>query len=311
MKTGLLTRDEFRTQVLERDSNTCVLCDKSAVDVHHIIDRKCFTDGGYYINNGVSLCSNHHIDAEKGILGCDTLRNVSGIKIIVLPNEFDETLEYNKWGEVLSDDNKFKYPRTKHFSWSEGVTSDDKIVTDLSHFEGQEVICSVKMDGENTSILRNSCYARSLDSNNHPSRNWVKGLWGTIKHDIPEKWRICGENLYATHSIHYDNLPSYFMVFNIWNEENVCLSWDETLDYCFLLNLTPVKVIYRGIFDINIINKLHLQLDKEKDEGFVMRLADSFKYTDFSKSVVKWVRSNHVNTDSHWSTQKIIPNKLK
>ena len=311
MKKELLTRDEFRTQVLERDSNTCVLCDKSAVDVHHIIDRKCFTDGGYYIDNGISLCSEHHLGAEKGIISCDTLRSKANIETIVLPDEFDETLNYNKWGEVLAEGNKFKYSRTKHFPWSEGVTNDDKIITDLNQFEGQEVVCSVKMDGENQSLMREYYYARSLDSNNHPSRNWVKGLWGSIRHDIPDKWRICGENLYAKHSIFYDDLPSYFMVFNIWNEENVCLSWDDTLDYCYLLNLVPVKVIYRGVFDINIINKLHLQLDPEKDEGFVMRLSDSFKYTDFSKYVVKWVRANHVNTDEHWSSQKIVPNNLK
>lgn len=213
--------------------------------------------------------------------------------------------------KIKMDNNKFKYPRTKHFPWSEGVTSDDKIVTDLSQFEGQEVICSIKMDGENSSCMRDACYARSLDSNNHPSRNWLKGLWGTIKHDIPENWRICGENLYATHSIHYDNLPSYFMVFNIWNEENICLSWDDTLSYCYLLDLTPVTVIYRGIFDLNIIKNLHLQLDTETDEGFVMRLTDSFKYDEFSEYVVKYVRENHVTTDSHWSSQKIVPNNLK
>lgn len=44
---------------------------------------------------------------------------------------------------------RYKYPRTSHFVWSKGATSDDKILHDLSNFEGKEVVCSIKMDGEN------------------------------------------------------------------------------------------------------------------------------------------------------------------
>lgn len=211
----------------------------------------------------------------------------------------------------MEENNRFKYPRTFNFEWSEGATSDDKIMHDYSNFIGKWVICTIKMDGENSSLMKNYCYARSLDSNNHPSRNWLKGLWGSMCHNIPENWRICGENLYATHSIHYTDLPSYFMVFNIWNEDNMCLNWTDTLVWCELLGLEHVEVIYEGIFDIEIIKKLHENLDLTKDEGFVLRLAESFHYDDFGKSVAKWVRKGHVQTDEHWTTQKIVPNELK
>lgn len=206
--------------------------------------------------------------------------------------------------------NIYKYQRTYHFSFSEGVQSDDKILKDLSNFEGQDVVATIKMDGENTTLMREINFARSINSNNHPSRDWVKGLWGKIRYDIPEDWRICGENLYAKHSIHYEDLKSYFMVFNIWNENNFCLNWDDTVEWCKLLNLETVKVIYSGVFDIDVFKKLPKQLDLTKDEGFVVRLKDSFHYDDFSKSVVKWVRKNHVQTDSHWTNGPVIPNKL-
>lgn len=210
----------------------------------------------------------------------------------------------------MEQDNRFKYPRTFHFSWSKGVASDDKILHDLSNFEGKEIVVTTKMDGENSSLMRDYCYARSIDSNNHPSRNWLKGLWGNIRYDIPENWRICGENLYATHSIHYSSLPSYFMVFNIWNENNMCLSYDETLEYCKLLGLETVPELYRGIFDVGILKGLINKLDLDKDEGYVVRLTESFKYEDFSKSVAKFVRKGHVQTDEHWTSQKIVPNEL-
>ena len=159
--------------------------------------------------------------------------------------------------------------------------------------------------------MKEFIYARSLDSNNHPSRNWLKGLWGNIRFNIPDEWRICGENLYAKHSIEYLNLETYFMVFNIWNENNDCLSFDETIEYCDLLTLSHTPILYRGIFDINFIKNFHNTLDINKQEGYVIRLAESFNIIDFNKSVVKWVRKNHVNTSNHWTSEKIIQNKLK
>ena len=210
------------------------------------------------------------------------------------------------------EDNRIKYPRTEHIPSSPGATNDDKISKLYpTCFIGKRVIISEKRDGENSTMMRDYCYARSIDSNNHPSRNWLKGLWGNIRFDIPEDWRICGENLYAKHSIGYNELDTYFEVFNIWNEDNHCISWDDMVQWCELLSLKHVPVIYDGIFDESAVEFLIKYIDIDKVEGFVIRLAESFKYEDFNKSVVKWVREGHVQTDKHWSTQKIEPNKLK
>lgn len=64
----LLTRQEFKEEVFKRDGYKCVVpgCEQEAVDAHHIMERKLFSDGGYYLNNGASLCSEHHLDAETG-----------------------------------------------------------------------------------------------------------------------------------------------------------------------------------------------------------------------------------------------------
>ena len=201
-----------------------------------------------------------------------------------------------------------KYPRTFHFEFSQGQTNDDKIQYDLSNFEGKEIVITEKMDGENTTMTNEKYYARSLDSNNHSTRNYVKGIWGKIKHEIPNEFRICGENLFAKHSIAYQNLADYFLCFSIW-QNDMCLSWNETLEYCELLNLKTVPVLWKGKFDLNFIN--NFSVNTEIQEGFVVRLADNFLLQDFNKSVVKWVRLNHVETDEHWMSSKIIPNKLK
>src|SRR5579863_5868310 len=113
----------------------------------------------------------------------------------------------------------FKYPRTPHLPWSPGATDDDKMLGSIEHFVGKQIVVTEKMDGENTSLYRDHSHARSLDSQMHPSRTMLRQMHATIKHEIPEGWRICGENLFAKHSIHYSNLPSYFLVFGIYNED--------------------------------------------------------------------------------------------
>ena len=40
-------------------------------------------------------------------------------------------------------------------------------------------------------------------------------------------------------------------------EDNTCLSWDDTIEWCELLDLTPVITIYRGKYDENVIKNTY------------------------------------------------------
>jgi hypothetical protein len=206
--------------------------------------------------------------------------------------------------------NLVKYPRTPHLPWSEGMTSADKMIKTLDHFQGKQIVVTEKFDGENFSIYRNYCHARSLDSAHHESRNWIKQFWNQIRFNIPEGWRICGENMYAKHSIEYTTLPSYFLGFSIWNDDNVCLSWDETLTWFDLLGIFPVTALYIGEFNEKTLIGLTKKLNTNTQEGYVVRVFEEFPFADFNKKVAKYVRKNHVQTDTHWMHSNIIPNKV-
>ena len=205
----------------------------------------------------------------------------------------------------------YKYNRTYHLPWSLGSTSDDKFMPNTEHFKGKKIVITKKMDGENTNMYSDRIHARSIDSKHHDSRNWVKGLWGQIKNEIPEDWRICGENLYAKHSLFYEDLETYFMAFSVWNEKNECLSWADTVDICDMLKIQMVPVIAIMDYDEEFLKRLANELDTNKDEGYVIRNYESFHYDDFSTNVGKWVRPKHVTSSKHWAYEKIIPNRLK
>ena len=205
-----------------------------------------------------------------------------------------------------------KYPRTKHLPFSLGVGDDDRMHTSMAQWEGKDVILTEKLDGENTSCYSDHIHARSLDSRNHPSRNWVKNFWASICCNIPEGWRVCGENLYAKHSIYYENLETYFYGFSVWDDKNFCLSWDETLEWFELIGIVSAPVIYRGIFDERVVREISENLNYSTQEGFVLRTCDRYSYGEFRKYVGKFVRPGHVMTGRHWMHgQEIVPNKLK
>lgn len=197
------------------------------------------------------------------------------------------------------------YPRTPHLPWSPGATADDLRTTDLSGFAGREVVVTEKLDGENTTLYRDGLHARSLDSAHHPSRAWVKSLHGNVASAIPEGWRVCGENMYARHSLPYDDLDSWFYAFSVWAGDR-CLSWDATVRFASELGVPTPKVLWRGVFDERVLRRLRLDLTRQ--EGYVVRVADGFEFADFRCCVAKWVRTGHVQTDQHWMYGPVVAN---
>ncbi|MFA6094152.1 MAG: RNA ligase family protein [Elusimicrobiota bacterium] len=331
-----MTRDQFREAVFARDDHRCVVCQAPAQDAHHIMERRLWPDGGHILENGASLCAKHHLAAERTDLSCEALRDAAGIGPIVLPPHLYPDQPYDKWGnpvlpngtrlrgELFFDEsvqkalagvlslftNRVKYPRTYHLPWSPGATSDDrKMVNDYS-LTDCEVIVTLKMDGENTTMYRDSMHARSLIFEPHPSRDRVRAAWGHIAHDIPEDWRVCGENLYAKHSVGYSDLEGYFLVFSVWNEKNVCLAWRDTVEWAALLGLPTVPVIYQGQYDREKVERA-FEPHKASHEGYVIRWANAFTYSMFPVAVGKWVRPNHVQTHGGWMRQRLEANGLR
>ena len=101
MKRKKQIRSNFKLKVFTRDGHKCVICQKPAVDAHHIIDRSLWPNGGYYMENGVSLCDEHHKEAEASTISCKTLREAAGIYTTLIPNGFDPTKTYDKWGKEI------------------------------------------------------------------------------------------------------------------------------------------------------------------------------------------------------------------
>lgn len=330
----LLSREEFSRVVLARNGGRCAVptCSAMSVDAHHILSRNLFKAahefGGYYEANGAGLCDTHHLNAETTDITVEQLREWCGITDPAMPEHLALDTLYDTWGNpILADGTRLpgelfdtdgcqkalrahlhlfqnarvKYPRTLHLPSSPGLSGDDKVQRDLSAlFAADEVVVTLKADGEATTFYQDGySHARSVTSSPHPSRDHIRALAAATGPNLPVGWRVCGENLWAVHSIEYTDLPAHFLVYSVW-DGNRCLPWDETVEWCALLDLRAVPVIYRGsmLEEKGLATVFAPYADAH--EGYVVRTAGEFAMRDFQTHVVKYVRKGHVTTDQHW-----------
>lgn len=106
----------------------------------------------------------------------------------------------------------------------------------------------------------------------------------------------------------YEHLQNFFYGFSMWDEKNTCMSWGDTLEWFSLLDIISVPVIYRGVFNEKTMRSI--QLDLNRHEGYVVRLADAFPYSEFKNSVAKFVRNGHVQTKEHWMMNRVEVNAI-
>ncbi len=228
-----------------------------------------------------------------------------------------------------------KYPRTFHLPWSPGATKDDRKLVTAEHFLNVPVVVTEKMDGSNLCMTKMAVFARSHNGPpTHESFNVAKSLHAQVCHSIPDGVSVFGEYVFAVHSIRYSELPGYFLVFGVREDSTgKWWDWDTTEALAGELGFPTVPVWLKSSQILAPDNKLYWkgqyetekQLETEtkleylfhnggmghyeKCEGYVVRLAGEF--TDFEKSVAKYVRANHVQTDQHWTQKTVEKNLLK
>lgn len=280
----LLTRDEFRESVFIRDGHKCVICKQPGIDAHHILDRKLFEDGGYYLDNGATLCSEHHIDAEKSTITVEQIRTATGITDIVLPPGLLHGLLhgviYDKWGNA--EDYNAKYPRSLHAPISLGTTSDDRFIPDgyLDVFRKKELILTEKLDGQNLCFNKHGVFARSHAApTEHPWDKTMVMAWNFIKKDLGDL-ELFGESMYAVHSIEYKQLADHFYLFGI-RQNGMWLSWEEVKWWAELFEMSTVPEI-----------KIKIPLSQ------VIQAPEIIKKENENVLLSKWLQ---MNLGMHWT----------
>lgn len=213
--------------------------------------------------------------------------------------------------------NSQKYNRTQHFPFSPGKGNDDKVSKSVDSLLRRPIVLSEKLDGSNCSLEADGVFARThAHAPSHPSFDILKQLHANIKHLIDGQY--FGENVYARHSISYDALPGYFLLFAI-RYDDLWASWSHVCERANELEIPTVPVLWQG--EIGSAKELETLITElaampsdcgGEREGIVVRVEEQFNNKDFDECVMKFVRANHVNTpNEHWAHKEIIKNGLK
>lgn len=279
----LLTRLQFNEQVFKRDKHKCVFCEKPAVDAHHILDRKLWHDGGYYLDNGASVCEECHLKCEQCELSVEEVREACGIKKILTPPGLLTNVSYDKWGKVNL---MIKYPRTRHIRGSR-LQNGDHDLEDCPWEEmtGLNLVTEEKMDGANCGISFSEQGDLLLQSRGHyltggPRekhfslfKQWASVHQEAFFYVLGSRYVMYGEWMYAKHTMFYDALPHYFMEFDIYDRDTkTFLSTarrQELLYGSVKLPIVQVKVLHEGVHTKlkeleNMIVRSHFVTDDHK-----------------------------------------------
>jgi hypothetical protein len=324
-------RDAFRAQVFKRDNNRCVVphCYRYAVDAHHLLERKLWAveeAEGYLMDNCASVCEEHHKDDERNFIPPQALRMWAGIIQIVLPKSLDPSKLYNKWGDIIKPAPRFsiKYPHTPYLEFS--PSADERDVDESGYIKtdmlvGKPLYVTVKMDGSNMFMDTEKVAARNGQDAVHKSFDMAKALHANIRKDIPENVQVFCEWLYAKHSIHYSGdmaVPDFCLVIGAYNRVNqLWYGFSDTYDLAQSLDLQMVPVI-RLDFRAKTAGGITARVTeygenavKQGHEGVVIRSMYPCMYSQFQENIGKYVRRNHVQTDTHWMHQTMVRNEVK
>lgn len=159
-----------------------------------------------------------------------------------------------------------------------------------------------KRDGENTTLYPDNAYhARSLDGHGSAYQSWIANMWAERFQGLPSGFKVCGENLFARHSIGYEDLDSYFEVFAVIDAANSRLPWGDVEGWTRALRLKTVPVLYRGRFDELLIRNLWAGALADHAEGYVVAVDDAFDMSVYGRHVAKFVRTGLVQSQTHWT----------
>lgn len=212
-----------------------------------------------------------------------------------------------------------KYEKTYHlFPVTSKYNLDD---TNVQRLLTGEMIVEEKMDGSNVGIIRHSkgfalqkrgsLVGPSVHEQFDYFHNWASLLNYDKIMAVPRETLIYGELLYAVHSVYYDSLPEYVLVFDV-RQNGRWLNYDERSEFCTRYEFNMVPLIARGTFTKDELKKLMpiKSAYGEFAEGMVVKRYAKHGY--FRAKIVKPEFIKIIEeSDEHWSRKQVKRNKVR
>ena len=252
----------------------------------------------------------------------------------------------------------FKYPRTQHIYGSRLQPGDkDLKAVPIDQLYDSYLVIEEKMDGANSGIsfINGELFLQSRghyliggqrEKHFNLLKTWANCHKSYLWNILGNRYVMFGEWLYAKHTIYYNNLPHYFMEFDILDKETGdWLSTDRRLEILKDDIIISVAVLETGygkeytkdkLNDLShskslfieknnfdslerycYKNNLNFEQIKLETDPYFYKEGLYIKEESDGKVVgrYKWVRKSFLTSvfesNSHWLSRPIIPNQLQ
>jgi hypothetical protein len=249
----------------------------------------------------------------------------------------------------------FKYPRTRHIEGSRlGPGDGDLTQVPWADLREAYLVIEEKIDGANAGISFTSEGELRLQSRGHYLTGGAREkhfalfkTWASVHRDtlydlLGSRYLMFGEWAYAKHTVYYDQLPHYFLEFDIFDQKkNEFLDTErrhELLRSSPIISVPVLTKEYGKHLDVpqSYVKRSLYKSDywksrlKNQAESLSIDVERVFHETDYSDDAeglyikvevdgivhdrLKWVRQSFLHTvvqsESHWLNRPIIPNLL-
>ncbi|MEZ5629345.1 MAG: RNA ligase family protein [Burkholderiaceae bacterium] len=226
----------------------------------------------------------------------------------------------------MNDFSFFRFPHTPHLAWlGEGAPRDDKV---LSREEAQvllarQVVVEEKLDGANVGISiddagnfriqnRGQYLQRPFTGQFARLESWLDAKVEALFDALNPHMVVFGEWCAARHSLDYDSLPDWWMVFDVYDRTEARFwsvqrrrSWTEEYGLASVPTLAKSKFTLDGL--VRMVQEHPSRYRNGPLEGIVVRSEDD----DWSNSRAKLVRPDFVQSmGEHWRHRPLEWNRV-
>lgn len=233
-----------------------------------------------------------------------------------------------------------KYPRTLHLEGSKGIKEPDALP--LSSIAGKHLVIEEKMDGSMVSLSfdrSGTLYIRHRNQEATGSefdllKSWTASIEMDLLDMLEDRYVMYGEWLFAKHTIFYDQLPHYFLEYDVYDRRNN--TWLDITNRNILLDrrhITSAKILLSektSVSDIakfigpstyisSIVKENSLMnspiILKETDltglmEGLYIKVEEDGQVVGRYKYIRKEFLDVILNSGTHWKDRPMIINQL-
>lgn len=225
------------------------------------------------------------------------------------------------------NDTFHKFPRTPHLLWlGESSPREDKLLSrdDAEEFLRHDVVVEEKVDGANLGLsvgpdgrVRAQSRGNYLaPGHSHAQWNplwpWLARREAQLTGRLGQELMLFGEWCYARHTIPYESLPDWFLLFDVfesatrvfWSSERRKLLADE-------LRLCTVPAVFRGRLMLQRVSTLvgPSALGSPSMEGIYLRRDDEAIGQLIARAKVVSAEFQQ-QIEEHWSRRPLVPHRL-